>query len=135
MELLVNILGILNNISRYHWLVNSIFESPGAVLTLVEQLQTFRDKIGPYLLCINILHKIFADKRRCDQFYHKDEFKSRTTVIIEYHSRKAAMERKCIACAKSGSSVAFLVEAKRKLKDAILQGDALTSVVKLVEED
>ena len=133
-ELLVNILSILNNIAQYHWLVGSIFETPGGVLTLVEQLQTFRDKREPYVLCIGILTKVFTCHRRRAAFPREEmvEVNRRVGLIIEYHARRAAMERKCIAYAKPGTSVAFLVEAKRKLRDSIFQGDSLAAMAKLI---
>ena len=104
------------------------------VLTLVEQLQTFRDKREPYVLCIGILTKVFTCHRRRAAFPREEmvEVNRRVGLIIEYHARRAAMERKCIAYAKPGTSVAFLVEAKRKLRDSIFQGDSLAAMAKLI---
>ena len=135
MELINTILGILNNIARYHWLSSSIADMSGAVLTLVEQLQTFRDKREPYVLCINILCSIFSNGRRRESVADKDEVKRRIGLIIEYHKRRAAMERKCIAYAKPGSSIASLVEAKRKLSDSVAQGEALAALAALLNNN
>lgn len=133
MELVVNILGILNNIARYHWLTQSISEIPGAMITLVEQLQSFRDKRAPFILCIGILRSIFSDRRRQESVDDKAELKHRIGLIVDYHARRAAMERKCIACAKPGSSVASLVEAKRKLADSVAQREALAAIAVLLD--
>ena len=135
MELVNTILGILNNIARYHWLTSSIADVPGAVLTLVEQLQTFRDKREPYVLCIGILRSVFSDGHRRESIEDKDEVKRRIGLIVEYHKRRAAMERKCIAYAKPGSSIASLVEAKRKLSDSVAQGEALAALAALLNNN
>ena len=135
MELVNTILGILNNIARYHWLTSSIADVPGAVLTLVEQLQTFRDKREPYVLCIGILRSVFSDGHGRESIEDKDEVKRRIGLIVEYHKRRAAMERKCIAYAKPGSSIASLVEAKRKLSDSVAQGEALAALAALLNNN
>ena len=132
MELLCNILEILNNISCYHWLVDSIHSVPGSTTILVEQLQNFRDKRQPFTLCINILRRMIENGKRRNLCSDISEISRRISLILDYLSRKAVMEKKCIVHAKSNTSVAFLVECKQKYKDAVIQIDALSGIFKML---